>query len=378
MRLVPAVRFGFCVPVFANPGAAFFRTPAWTRLDPSAAIESAVEAERLGYDSIWVADHLIHGHDGGILEGWTTLSVLAGRTSHVQLGTIHLAQPFRAPSLVAKMAATLDALSGGRLILFYDCGWNEAEARAYGLPWVDEAERIARMDEGLRLIDALWRAEAPLDFQGRFFTTAGAICRPKPVSLPGRPRPPIWLGEARHDAWLDVVCAHADGWNSTPASPARLAAKLDRLRAACRRAGRDPATLELSLELQVLIAPSEEVLRERVRHIAALPASVRGRPRDDLLAWASGNDPRPLAALVPDWLAGTPEQVTTQLEASIGLGISHFLLWFLDFPSLAGMHLFAERVAPAIRARWPAGSGDGAQRRGGTLATTSTGPRQAH
>ena len=114
----PTTQFGFCVPLFANPGAAFFRTPAWTALDPPAAVAAAVEAERLGYESVWVADHLIHGHDGGILEGWTTLCVAAGRTQRAKLGTIHLAQPFRAPSLLAKMAATLDALSGGRLILF--------------------------------------------------------------------------------------------------------------------------------------------------------------------------------------------------------------------------------------------------------------------
>src|SRR5216683_2990985 len=122
MQLMAEVRFGFCVPIFANPGAAFFRTPNWTALEPAAAVDSAVEAERLEYDSIWVADHLMHGFDDAILEGWTTLAVIAGRTSRITLGTIHLAQPFRPPAIAAKMAATLDVLSGGRLILFYDCG----------------------------------------------------------------------------------------------------------------------------------------------------------------------------------------------------------------------------------------------------------------
>jgi alkanesulfonate monooxygenase SsuD/methylene tetrahydromethanopterin reductase-like flavin-dependent oxidoreductase (luciferase family) len=175
-----ALRFGFCVPVFAMPGAGFFRTPAWTALDPPAAVEAAVEAERLGYDSVWVADHLIHGHDGGILEGWTTLCVIAGRTRRVRLGPIHLAQALRPPALGAKMAATLDAISGGRLIVFYDWG-GEAEARAYGLPYPPESERVARLDEGLRLIEALWQAEAPLDFAGTYYSTAGAICRPPPA-----------------------------------------------------------------------------------------------------------------------------------------------------------------------------------------------------
>ena len=227
------LRFGFCVPLFANPGPAFFRTPAWTALEPGAAVDAAVEAERLGYDSIWVADHLMHGFDDAILEGWTTLAVIAGRTRHIRLGTIHLAQPFRAPAIAAKMAATLDALSGGRLILFYDCGWQEAEVRAYGLDWPSEAERIARMEDGLDLIKALWAAEEPIDFRGRYYSTEGAMCRPGPLQ---RPRPPIWLGEARHDGWLDAIARHADGWNSTPASPDRLRQKLDAVRAACERA----------------------------------------------------------------------------------------------------------------------------------------------
>jgi len=340
-------RFGFCVPVFANPGAAFFRTPAWTQLEPETAITAAVEAERLGYDSVWVADHLMHGFDDAILEGWTTLSVIAGRTKSVKLGTIHLAQPFRAPAIAAKMAATLDALSNGRLIFFYDCGWQEAEVRAYGLDFPEEAERIARMDEGLDLIKALWTAEQPLDFRGRYFRTDGAVCKPAPLR---RPRPRIWLGEARSAAWLDAVVRHAEGWNSTPASPSRLAEKLAGLRAASDRAGRDLSELELSLEIQVLIAPTEAEVRRIAREIVALPPSKRGTPRRDVVeALSAEGDERPLSAVVDDWLIGTPEQVAAQLRAYQDLGISHFMLWFLDFPSLDGLRLFAERVMPTAR-----------------------------
>ena len=190
------MKFGFCVPVFANPGPAFFRTPAATML--------------------------------------------------------HLAQPLRAPAIAAKMAGTLDALSGGRLIFFYDCGWQEAEVRAYGLDWPAEEERIARMDERLALIEALWTSREPVDFRGRYFSTSAAVCQPGPAQ---RPRPPIWLGEARSPTWLDAIVRHADGWNSTPASPAHLRTKLDALGAACERAGKDIGRLALSLEIQVLIRP---------------------------------------------------------------------------------------------------------------------------
>jgi alkanesulfonate monooxygenase SsuD/methylene tetrahydromethanopterin reductase-like flavin-dependent oxidoreductase (luciferase family) len=340
------LRFGFCVPLFANPGPGFFRTPAWTALDPGAAVDAAVAAETLGFDSVWVADHLMLGFDDAILEGWTTLAVIAGRTRRIRLGTIHLAQPFRAPAIAAKMAATLDALSGGRLILFYDCGWQEAEVRAYGLDWPSEPERIARMEDGLNLIKALWAAEAPIDFRGRYFSTDGAMCKPGPVQ---RPRPPIWLGEARHDGWLDAIARHADGWNSTPASPARLRQKLDAVRAACERGGRNVADLELSLEIQVLVGPTDGDVKRIARDIIELPASKRGAVRQDIVAGLAADDDRPLSATIDDWLVGTPEEVVSQIRTFVGLGISHFMLWFLDFPSQAGMRLFAERVIPALR-----------------------------
>jgi alkanesulfonate monooxygenase SsuD/methylene tetrahydromethanopterin reductase-like flavin-dependent oxidoreductase (luciferase family) len=339
-------RFGFCVPVFANPGAAFFRTPNWTALDPCAAVDSAIEAERLGFDSIWVADHLMHGYDDAIMEGWTTLSVIAGRTQDIKLGTIHMAQPFRAPAIAAKMAATLDALSNGRLILFYDCGWGEAEVRAYGLDWPSEPERIARMEDGLDLIKALWAAEQPIDFRGGYFSTDGAMCRPGPLQ---RPRPPIWLGEAHHATWLDAIVRHADGWNSTPASPTRLKAKLDALRAACDRAGRNMADLELSLEIQILVAPTDADVKRAMRDIANLPPSKRGAVRQDIVTALAATDDRPLRATVDDWLIGTPDDVVGQIRTYQELGISHFMLWFLDFPSLSGLRLFSERVMPALR-----------------------------
>lgn len=332
-------RFGVCVPPFAMPGASFFRTPAWRELEPLKAVEAAVEAERLVYDSVWMADHLIHGHDGAILEGWTTLSVIAGRTSRVQLGTIHLAQPFRHPAMLAKMSATLDALSGGRVVLFYDCGWGEAEVRAYGLDWPEEQERIERMEEGIEVMRGLWRADVPTDFEGRFFHFKGAVCRPS-----ARHRIPIWLGEARTERWTEAVARYADGWNSVPASPARLKEKLDVVRAACDRAGRDFGELELSLETQVLIAPTEREARDLARAIAALPGPARGRGQAELLAHLAADDQRPLDETIDSWLIGSAASVVKRVREYEALGISHFMLWFLDFPSLDGMRLFADEV----------------------------------
>jgi alkanesulfonate monooxygenase SsuD/methylene tetrahydromethanopterin reductase-like flavin-dependent oxidoreductase (luciferase family) len=344
------MHFGFCVPCFANPGAAFFRTPAWTALDPTAAVEAGVLAERLGYDSLWMADHLIHGNDGGILEGWTTLSLLAGRTSRIKLGTIHLAQPFRHPAIAAKMAATLDALSGGRLIFFYDAGWGRHEIEAYGLPFPEPAERVARMAEGLALIKALWTGE-PVSFQGQYYQTTEAICRPTPAQ---RPRPPIWLGETHNDAFLAAVAEHADGWNSVPASPERFAAKWAPVEAACQARGRDATELTKSLEIQILVAPTRQAVRERLKAIAALPISPR-IPANQAILDHLAQTPDDTPPLPPEigstWLIGTPDEVAGQIAAFEALGVSHLMLWFVDFPATDGLRLFAEAVMPHWRGR---------------------------
>lgn len=341
------MEFGFCIPVFANPGAAFFRTPSWTQLDPYAAIESGVLAEELGFDALWVADHLTHGVDGGILEGWTTLSVLAGRTRRIRLGTIHLAQAFRHPSLVAKMVATLDALSGGRVIFFYDVGYVEHECAAFGFPWYDADESVRRLDEGLALIRKLWTTDGPVTFDGHYFQLRDAICRPFPSQ---RPYPPIVLGEVRDEAWLDLIGRHATGWNSAPAAPDALRAKLDRVRAACDRHGRNFDSLRKSLEVQILVAPTQQDVRRRLEQIAELPLSPRVPARPAIVEYLRSGDQRKVGELEPSWLVGTPDDVIDQVRVFSALGITNFMLWFMDFPSTDGMRLFAERVAPALRA----------------------------
>jgi alkanesulfonate monooxygenase SsuD/methylene tetrahydromethanopterin reductase-like flavin-dependent oxidoreductase (luciferase family) len=353
-------KYGLCVPIFAHPGASFFRAPNWTELDPAVVVDAAQLAERLGYDSLWVADHLIHGKDGGILEGWTTLSFLAGRTRRISLGTIHLAHLFRPPALTAKMAATLDALSGGRLIFFYDTRASNPEEIAYGFDATPLAERIASMDEGLDLIRRLWTTEGPVDFAGTYYHLQGAICQPKPVQ---RPTPPIWLGEMRDDSWADLIWKHATGWNSVPATVEGYAAKLEQLGAAAKRAGRDLGELELSLEIEVLVAPTRAEVRRIADQIAALPAAGPARPNADLLAHLKSSDPAREHHLTPGFesraLVGTPDEVVDRIRQYQGLGVRHLMLWFLDFPSPEGIELFASDVLPHVKVIPPGGGSRG-------------------
>lgn len=343
-------KYGLCIPVFAHPGGSFFRAPNWTELDPTTAVEAGVLAERLGYDSLWVADHLIHGKDGAILEGWSTLAYLAGRTSRIGMGTIHLAHLFRPPALTAKMVATLDALSGGRLIFFYDARASSPEEVAYGFDPTPLADRIESMDEGLDLIRRLWTAEGPVDFAGKHHHLNGAICLPRPIQ---RPTPPIWLGEIRDERWSDLVWKHATGWNSVPATVKGYAAKLDQLRAAPGRAGRDLSDLELSLEIEVLIAPTRAEVRRIADEIAGHPTAGPARPRVDLVSHLQSTDPARERGLTTDFesqaLVGTPSEVVDRVRQYQTLGVRHFMLWFLDFPSARGIELFASDVLPHVR-----------------------------
>jgi len=337
------MQFGYCVPIFAWPGPALFRTPAYAALDPARTLALAREADALGFDALWVADHLMLGRDEAILEGWTTLAVLAGATARARLGVIHHANLLRHPAVAAKMIATLDQLSGGRVIHFFDGGNNRREHVAYGLPW-DESpdERVAMMAEALDLMLRLW-AGGPVTFAGRFYHTEHAVCAPGPLQ---RPHPPIWLGET-NPHMLDLCARVAQGWNSVPVSVAQMRERLALLEAACARAGRDPASVEKTLEIQILVAPDRAALRDRLREMVALdPANAA--PAETLRPFLSAETDE-LPPEAGSWLAGTPDEVADQIRAYAGLGVSHFMLWFMDAPDSAGMRLFAEQVAPRFR-----------------------------
>jgi alkanesulfonate monooxygenase SsuD/methylene tetrahydromethanopterin reductase-like flavin-dependent oxidoreductase (luciferase family) len=339
-------QFGYCLPIFANPGHVHFRTPNFAELDPITTMQLGQFAESLGYDSLWVADHLMLGKDEAILEGWTVLSALAGSTSRAKLGMIHQAHFFRHPALTAKMTSTLDQISGGRLIHFYDVGQQKREHHAYGISSMDDDdERAASMIEGLDLTIKLWTSDEPLDFEGEYFQVDQAICNPKPIQ---QPHPPIWLGEV-HPEILRATARCAQGWNTMPISVPELKHRLEMVQTACEQEGRDFSELEISMELQVIIEPDMESVRRRLKGMLDLNPGLDLEDGAALAEFANGESDVIPESFRQTTLIGTPADVHQQLQAYIDAGASHIMLWFLDAPSTDGMRLFAREVMPQYR-----------------------------
>jgi alkanesulfonate monooxygenase SsuD/methylene tetrahydromethanopterin reductase-like flavin-dependent oxidoreductase (luciferase family) len=204
----------------------------------------------------WLFDHLLPiGGDpnGPIFEGWTLLSALAAQTERVRLGLLVTSNRFRPPAMLAKMAATVDVVSGGRLELGIGVGsrpsppaaWREYPA--YGLPFHDFPNAVAALAEACTVIRRLWAEPEPFDFHGHHVHLTGAFCNPKPVQ---RPHPPIMIG-GRSAATLRVVAEHADLWNIPGGDLDDCMARSSLLDRFCDEIGRDPAAITRSIHLRV-------------------------------------------------------------------------------------------------------------------------------
>ncbi len=233
------MRVGVVLPIGQEDGAD--APPSYREIR-----DVAVAAEAAGLDSLWVYDHLLFRFDGettGIHECWTILSAIAEATSRVQLGTIVMCTSFRNPALLAKMAATLDHLSDGRLILGIGCGWHDPEYEAFGYP---TDHKVGRFEEALTVIRSLIR-EGRADLDGRWVTVNDVVLVP-----PARPELPILIA-AKRPRMLELTARHADAWNLAwfGVPDDRLATSRADLLAACERVGRDPATLDVTVGVEV-------------------------------------------------------------------------------------------------------------------------------
>lgn len=339
------IKFGFCVPVYANPGLAFCRTPAYKKLDWDSIRKTVLYCEELGYDSIFIADHVFWGRDGAIWEGMSLMAALAAITRKLQIIPIHLCNNFRHPGLVAKAFATMSHISDGRVELFYDYGWRKKEFDAYGFDFCGSAEeRIAQMIEGIEVIKGLLE-EDEFSFTGKFYKLKNAICNPKPIK-----KIPIWLGETNNSKMTSAIVQYADVFNSMPCSLEAFQNKLDMIKLECEQQGRDFAQFGFSLETQILIRENESELDKVFSDYKELEKYNNSRDEDVLAQFKATNPTKAgyysRQDLEKQYLIGTPRKIKEQLDAFIAKGVSHFMLWFMDYPDDTGIKLFAEKIFP--------------------------------
>lgn len=308
----PSVRFGLFVPQGDVPA------PTLRRL--------AQAAERAGFDSLWVYDHLDDypsPDQPEVLEVFTLLGLLAGWTERIRLGSLVLCDGYRNPALTAKMAATLDVLSGGRLEFGYGAGWHESETRAYGYQFPSAATRIAAMEEGLTIIRGLWSGE-PTTVAGVHHRVAAAKCRPRPLQ---RPHPPITIGGGGEQLLLRAVARHADVWNYFPIPLPAYEHKRAVLHAHCAAVGRDPATLAQSLMVPLVTARREKEVRDQLE---------AARRRGGTFAYDD------------QLVQGTPDIVVPRLLDYARRGVTLFVLVLPEPTDLAQVEFVAREVMAAF------------------------------
>ncbi|MSP66677.1 MAG: LLM class flavin-dependent oxidoreductase [Alphaproteobacteria bacterium] len=287
------------------------------------ALEMARIAEDLGFDSIWIPDHVENAHldrAKPILEHWTTLTAIGAMTKRLRLGGHSLNNLFRHPGLFAKMVATLDEITQGRVIVAPGSAWFEAEARSYGFDWDDPAGRVARLDEALAVMRALW-TQPVTTHQGRYFTFRDAYCNPKPVQ---QPHPPIWIaGDSTRTQGL--VRRHADCWFMYSKAPASVADLVGPMRASLAR----PLQVAVSA---VLLAGKDatdtrrwaEIYAAERQHRFPVPPTV-----DDVLG---AN------------LLGEAGAIAERIEAWAAAGVGYVVIQ--PMPPVPGMRFFGERLLP--------------------------------
>lgn len=293
--------------------------------DYSALKKVVMECDRLGFDSVWIYDHLQFTY-GPTLECWTVLSAVAEATRRIRIGPLVTCNAFRYPSLIAKMAATVDMISNGRLNFGIGAGWHEDEAVAYGIPFPRGGQRVEMLDEALTIIKKLW-TEDEATFKGKYYSVNKAVCLPKPVQ---KPHPSVLVGGGG-DKMLRLIARHANAWNAGFESPDDFKVEVARLEKACKEVGQDLSKIENTFQSRIVIAEKDE---DALKRAELWREERKGAPDD------------------PDWkfaIKGSPQTCVDMLKAYVNIGVSHFTLLFADAATLKPLRLFAEGVLPEFR-----------------------------
>ncbi len=311
------IKFGVFLPFYA------FKNAKAKPLLPFDCVQYMVrECERLGYDSVWLDDHLMFDKQP-ILECWTTLAALSSITSKIRLGTMVTCNSFRNPALLAKMASTLDIISNGRLEFGIGAGVQKEEHIAYGMPFPEPRDRIARMKEAVEIIKKMW-TEEKASYGGEYYQIDEAVCEPKPLQ---KPHPPITIGGGGEKLTLKVAAQHADRCDMGYLPSLKLYQhKLDVLESHCKAVGRECHQIERSCWLggQIFIATDRKELDEKVLQWKPANVSVEDFKKNSFIA--------------------TSEEYRRKIQQYADVGVTYFMLFFGGLPDVSGLRLFAKDV----------------------------------
>lgn len=289
---------------------------------------AASEFEALGYDSLWVCDHLfgVPTPQTPILEAWSELAAVAAITQRAQLGSLVTPPGFRNPAVFAKQLATIDHIAGGgRVVAGLGAGWFEAEYLGYGAPFPPIAERLEALEETCVLLRRLW-TEEQVTFEGAHARAEAAYLEPKPASAP-----PILVGGSGEKVLLGIAARHADIWNNLAVTQGELGHKVEVLRRHCEAAGRDPAEVTVSQQCTVVIAETDDEAKEALAKAAKVYGGHMG------------------AGIEAHGIWGSPEGVIERVRRHVDLGCTMFVVEFFGRDTRLPAQLFAERVLPELR-----------------------------
>ncbi len=299
----------------------------------------AQEAERLGFHGLFICDHLIGRNEAAArqpcLDPWVTLGALAQTTRTLQLGTLVSAVGFRNPAILAKMAASLDNISNGRLQFSIGAGWYEPEYVSYGIPFPSTRQRMQQLREAVQVIKAMWTQDRP-SFLGKNYTVKDAWSYPKPVQ---KPTPKVWVGGTGEKTLLRLVAELADGWNATGTPPEEYEGKLKVLDAFCQGAGRKLESIERSYYGFALTAKNEaEFSRSFEKYYSAFKRQDETVESFTQRVRGSGRS-----------FVGTVDEVVEKVNKFRNLGVTYVIFYFPDKDQLGIMRQFAESVLPRFR-----------------------------
>lgn len=288
----------------------------------------ARRAEAAGFETFLRSDHYdsFPGEGGKpTTDAWTVLAGLARETERIRLGVLVSPVTFRHPGVLAKIVATVDEMSGGRVELGLGAGWNEGEHAHHGLAFPPIDVRAEMLEEQLAVIRGLWQEPDGWSYAGRQYAVPASLFRPRPVQ---QPAPPIIVGGEGSPRSMRIAVAHADEFNVTSSTPERVAERFARLDAVARAAGRDPASIARSAMVGTLVGrDAAEVERRAAAVLDQLGLADAG------VAWFEARRPR--------WIYGTPDEARAMARRYADAGVQRlvlqdFLPWDLEMVDLLG------------------------------------------